>query len=98
MSSYCVKCRRATESVGGVRAVAKNGRAYVKSKCANCGSGKSQFLKKGATGDGLFGGIPVIGKTLDKIGNTAIPLAPYALPIGARMLLGRGGVVQRRRK
>ncbi|MDR3596561.1 MAG: DUF5679 domain-containing protein [Clostridium sp.] len=42
-SSYCVKCKHQTATVGGKLTVSKNGKNMVKGKCAECGSNKSTF-------------------------------------------------------
>jgi len=44
MLSYCVKCKKNTESVGGVVSKTKNNRNIVKSKCASCGTNKTRFM------------------------------------------------------
>lgn len=44
MSSFCVKCKKASPDVNPQLAVTKNGRNMVKSKCGNCGSNKCQFV------------------------------------------------------
>ncbi len=43
-SSYCVKCKTKTESIGSVVSKTKNGRNIAKSKCARCGTNKTRFL------------------------------------------------------
>ena len=45
MKSYCLKCRKNTESVNPRVSKTSNGRAMVLSKCAICGSKKSRFVK-----------------------------------------------------
>ena len=46
MLSYCLKCRKNTESKNPKVARTKNGRIMLLSKCAVCNSKKSRFLKK----------------------------------------------------
>ena len=49
--SFCVKCKRNTESINAVKSITKNNRPILKSNCVICGSKKSQFLK---VGKGIF--------------------------------------------
>src|SRR5207245_5704653 len=49
--SFCVKCKRNTESINAVKSITKNNRPILKSNCVICGSKKLQFLK---VGKGLF--------------------------------------------
>ena len=46
MLSYCLKCRRNTESKNQKVAKTKNGRIMLTSNCAVCGSKKSRFIKE----------------------------------------------------
>ena len=46
MSSYCLKCRKNTESKSPKAAKTKNGRIIILSKCAVCDSKKSKYIKK----------------------------------------------------
>ena len=75
MKSYCVKQRKQTECVPGSERVvqARNGRAMMKCKCAECGITKTKFVPSGTgrKGKGLllgknspFKGIPLIGAIL----------------------------------
>ena len=48
MLSYCLKCRRNTESKNPNFARTKNGRMMLLSECAVCDSKKSKFIKKKA--------------------------------------------------
>ena len=43
--SYCLKCRKDTESINPRVSKASNGRTMILSKCAICGSKKSRFIK-----------------------------------------------------
>ena len=45
MSSYCLKCRKNTESKNAKVARTKNGRIMLLSKCAMCDSEKSKLIK-----------------------------------------------------
>ena len=47
MMSFCVKCKRNTDSINAVHGTTKNNRAVLKSNCTVCNSKKSQFLKVG---------------------------------------------------
>ena len=46
MLSYCLKCRKNTESKNPKVARTKNGRIMLLSKCAVCDSKKSKFIKQ----------------------------------------------------
>ena len=46
MSSYCLKCKRNTESINPRVSETTNGKTMMLSKCAICGSKKSKFIKK----------------------------------------------------
>ena len=46
MLTYCLKCKKDTESVDSRRLKAKNGRTTLSPKCAVCGSKKAIFVKQ----------------------------------------------------
>ena len=46
MLSYCLKCKKNTESIDPKVSATCNGRTMILSKCAICGSKKSKFIKK----------------------------------------------------
>ena len=46
MLSYCLKCRKNTESKNPKVVRTKNGRIMLLSKCAMCDSKKSKFIKE----------------------------------------------------
>ena len=46
MLTYCLKCKKNTKSVDAKMMKTKNGRFVLSSKCAICGSKKSQFMKE----------------------------------------------------
>ena len=46
MLSYCLKCKRNTESINPKVLETTNGKAIILSKCAICGSKKSKFIKE----------------------------------------------------
>ena len=46
MSSYCLKCRKNTQSIDSVVSKTSNGKKMILSKCAICGSKKSKFIKE----------------------------------------------------
>ena len=46
MLSYCLKCRKNTESKNPKVVRTKNGRIMLLSKCAVCNGKKSKFLKE----------------------------------------------------
>ena len=45
MLSYCLKCKKNTESVNPRVSTTSNGRTIILSKYAMCGSKKSKFIK-----------------------------------------------------
>ena len=45
MKSYCLKCRRDTESIDPEISSTSNGKAMILSKCEICRSKKSVFIK-----------------------------------------------------
>ena len=45
MLSYCLKCKKNTESIDSNVSATSNGRTMILSKCAICGSKKSKFIK-----------------------------------------------------
>ena len=46
MSSYCLKCRKNTESINPRVSKTNNGKTMILSKCAMCGSKNWRFIKK----------------------------------------------------
>ena len=72
MLSYCLKCKKNTESINPKVLKTTNGKTIISSKCTICGSKKSKFIKeqqaKGLLSNlGLrtpFNKIPVFGDTL----------------------------------
>ena len=46
MLSYCLKCKKNTESIDPNVSTTSNGKTIILSKCAICGSKKSKFIKK----------------------------------------------------
>ena len=46
MLSYCLKCKKNTESIDPKVSKTSNGKTIVLSKCAICGSKKSKFIKE----------------------------------------------------
>ena len=46
MLSYCLKCRKNTESINPKVSKTKIGKTMILSKCAICGSKKSKFIKE----------------------------------------------------
>ena len=53
MLSYCLKCKRNTESINPKGSKTTNGKAMILSTCAICGSKKSKFIKQ-QEAKGLF--------------------------------------------
>ena len=46
MLSYCLKCRKNTESINPKVLKTTNGKTIILSKCSICGSKKSKFIKE----------------------------------------------------
>ena len=46
MLSYCLKCKKNTESINPKVSKTTNVKAMILSKCAICGSKKSKFIKE----------------------------------------------------
>ena len=46
MLSYCLKCKKNTDSIDQKVSVTSNGKTMILSKCAICGSKKSKFITK----------------------------------------------------
>ena len=46
MLSYCLKCKKNTESINPKVSKTANGKTITLSKCAICGSKKSKFIKE----------------------------------------------------
>ena len=46
MLSYCLKCKKYTESINLKISATSNGKTMILSECAICGSKKSKFIKK----------------------------------------------------
>ena len=44
--SYCLKCKKSTESINRKVSKTTNGKAMILSTCAICGSKKSKFIKE----------------------------------------------------
>ena len=46
MLSYCLKCKKNTESINSKVSKTTNGKTMILSKCTICGSKKSKFIKE----------------------------------------------------
>ena len=46
MLSYCLKCKKNTESINPKVSKTTNGKTMILSTCAKCGSKKSKFIKE----------------------------------------------------
>ena len=46
MLSYCLKCKKSTESINSKVSKTTNGKAMILSTCAICGNKKSKFIKE----------------------------------------------------
>ena len=46
MLSYCLKCKKNTESIDPKVSATSNGKTMILSNCAICGSKKSKFIEK----------------------------------------------------
>ena len=72
MHSYCIRCRRATDSLQATRVVSKNGRRLVKGKCRMCGVSKTRFVGGSVQKDGD------IVESLNKVtGRVKLPWARF---------------------
>ena len=49
MLSYCLKCKKSTESINPKVSKTTNGKGIILSTCAICGSKKSKFIKEEET-------------------------------------------------
>ena len=65
MLSYCLKCKKNTESINPKVSKTSDGKTMILSKCAICGSKKSKFIKKQQE-KGLFSNLG-IRTSLNKI-------------------------------
>ena len=45
MKSYCLKCRKDSENINSRASKTGNNRTMILSKCVECGSKKSRFIK-----------------------------------------------------
>ena len=46
MLSYCLKCKKDTESIDPKDSATSNGKKMILSKCAICGAKRSKSIKK----------------------------------------------------
>ena len=46
MLSYCLKCKKNTESINPIVSKTVNGKMMILSKCVICSSKKSKFIKE----------------------------------------------------
>ena len=58
MLSYCLKCKKSTESINSKVLKTTNGKMMILSKCAICGSKKSKFIKE-QQAKGLLGSLGI---------------------------------------
>ena len=58
MLSYCLKCKKNTESINPKVLKTTNGKTMISSKCAICGSKKSKFIKE-QQAKGLFSNLGI---------------------------------------
>ena len=58
MKSYCLKCRKDTESINQRVSNTNNGRTMILSKSVICGSKKSRFIKN-QEAKGLLGNLGI---------------------------------------
>ena len=59
MRSYCLKCKKNTESINPKVSKTANGKTMMLSKCAICGSKKSKFIKE-QQAQGLLSNLGII--------------------------------------
>lgn len=94
--SYCARCKKKTPNQAEHLETSKTGRRLLKSTCSVCGSKKSSFASgassKDKSGDGLFGSLPFIGKTLDNLANGAISVGErVAVPVISGVIKSKMG-------
>ena len=58
MLSYCLKCKKNTESINPKVSQTANGKTMILSKCAICGSKTSKFIKE-QQAKGLFSNLDI---------------------------------------
>ena len=58
MLSYCLKCKKNTESINPRVSKTTNGKTMMLSKCAICGNKKSKFIKE-QQAKGLFSNLGI---------------------------------------
>ena len=61
MLSYCLKCRKNTESINPKVLKTSNGKTMILSKCALCGSKKSKFIGSAVKGQQAKGLLSNLG-------------------------------------
>ena len=59
MLSYCLKCKKNTESINPKVSATSNGKTMILSKCVICGSKKSRFVKKKQEAKGLLSNLGI---------------------------------------
>ena len=72
MLSYCLKCKKNTESIDPNLSATSNGKTMILSKCTKSGSKKSKFIKK-RVAKGLLSNLG-IRTPLSKIERNSIEL------------------------
>ena len=58
MMTYCLKCKKNTKNIDAKMIKTKNGKLMLSSKCALCGSKKSEFMKEQET-EGLLSNLGI---------------------------------------
>ena len=59
MMSYCLKCKKDTESINQRVSNTSNGKTVLLSKCAKCGSKKSRLKIKNQEAKGLLSNLGI---------------------------------------
>ena len=54
---YCIRCKKITDTGAIQFVITKNGRNMKRGTCSICGTTKTQFVKRDATGEGLMNGL-----------------------------------------
>ena len=71
--SYCLKCRKNTESINPRVLKTRNGKTIILSKCAICGSKKSKFIKK-QEASGVLSSVGISFKSYKRWHNNIIKM------------------------
>ena len=76
LKTYCLKCRRVTETENIATATSKNCRLMRRGQCITCGKTKTQFNKRDATGGSFL--------------NTLVNKLPFEMHLQGHNFTGPG--------